>query len=376
MAARIYTEYGNEIWNFAYPFNVASNHVRLNGPGTRDNLAENYAKRSNLVHRIFQESYGDNQCLALGVLASQGRNPFLGQQVIAFADTRYIDVFSPTTYVGDNLVPGNTPWNFVEDLYSSVQSGTMTEDQAFSKIRNELLTGDGGIVVRNWRNDVGPFTQAYIDTADSRGICSAFYEAGLHMRVDDVDTDDSAQVGVRDFVRSYQRSKHQAAVEREVTNYLRTRSTGPNILFASFDNGGGGTFSYWDSVFEPVSREAPRASQIPDFGDGGGIGVPNKVAVAAIVRELRVVDRRLAAAPDRVYTSEAAKRRLQQYARTIRSAATKGRQAAAEKARRQLLGRVNGCGGRPDDNDAIRNCNIQKKLQDSLGNLRSSIMRL
>jgi len=372
----VYMEYGNEIWNVAYPFNVATNHVRLNGPGTRDDLAENHSLRNNVIQKAFADAYGDDQCLAIGVLASQGRNPFLGQQMLSYADTDYVDVLSPTTYVGDNLEPGNATWNFVEGLYDQVQNGSLSENQAFIQLRDEILTGASGVIVRNWRNDVGPFTQQYIDLADGAQMCSAFYEAGLHMRVDKIDVTDAQQLGVRQFMRGYQRSVHQAAVEREVMGYLRARSTGPNILFSSFDNSGGGTFSYWDSVFEPVARQAPRAAQLSRWGDGGGTGVANKAAVTSINVELLRVERRLEGAVERVFKTAAARRQLLGFSRMIRRAAKGGEQTKASRLVKALRARLDGCGRRPDANDLLLSCGMQKREQNSLDTVAQWVDRL
>jgi len=372
----IYMEYGNEIWNVAYPFNVATNHVRLNGPGTRDDLAENHSLRNNVIQKAFADAYGDDQCLAIGVLASQGRNPFLGQQMLSFADTQYVDVLSPTTYVGDNLEPGNATWNFVEGLYDQVELGTLNENQAFVQLRDEILTGSNGVINRNWRNDVGPFTQSYIDMADGAGICSAFYEAGLHMRVDNIDVENPQHLGVRSFMRDYQRSIHQAAVEREVMGYLRVRSTGPNILFSSFDNSGGGTFSYWDSVFEPIARQAPRAEQLSRWGDGGGTGVVNKAAVTSINVELLRVERRLENAVDRVFKTPSAQRQLIGFSRMIRRAARFGEQATAASLLQTFQARVDGCGTRADADDLLLACGMQLREQASLEIVEEWVERL
>ncbi len=372
----IYVEYGNEIWNFAYPFNVASTHVRLNGPGSSDNLPENYSLRNNLIQRVFAENYGDNACLAIGVLASQGRFPGLGAQMMAFADTDYVDLLSPTTYVGDNLEPGNLVWNFVEDLYTSVQSGAISEDQAFSRLRIEVLTGSENKIVRNWRSDVGPFTQEYINMADNAQICSGFYEAGLHMRVDGVDVSNPVHVGVRQFMRDYQVSRHQAAVEKEVFDYVSARSTGPNLLFASFDNSGGGTFSYWDSVFESAANRAPRTQLLFDSGDGGGTGVVNKAAIDGIEYELKRIERRIRRAPARVFRDSANRQQLLNLAKSIRRATTLGLDGRLKRLRRQMLAKVNGCGGRADADDYIVNCGIQRRVQRHLTAIRPWIAKL
>ena len=128
---KIYVEYGNEIWNTAYPFNVSTNHVRLNGPGDRQNQEENYALRSNAIAEAFGAAYGANECNVIGVVASQGRFPGRGRAVLDFVDLNYIDVLTPTTYFGDDLNPGNVVWNFSFEQYELVKSGAISMDEAF-----------------------------------------------------------------------------------------------------------------------------------------------------------------------------------------------------------------------------------------------------
>lgn len=372
----IYVEYGNEIWNFAYPFNIASDHVRLNGPGAVNNLAQNYSLRNNLIQRVFADSYGPNNCLALGVLASQGRNPALGELMLSFADTEYVDVLSPTTYVSDNLMPGNAMWNYMQGLYQSVENRAVTQDEAFSRLRDEILTGSEGVVVRNWRSDVGPFTQRYIDMARGANMCTGFYEAGIHMRVDNVDSSNAVHVGVEEFVRDYLRSSQQAEVEKEVTDYVAARSTGPNVMFSSFDNSGGGTFAYWTSVFESNRNASPRAQQL-DQGDGGGTGVVSKYAIDEIGAEMDKITNWLKRASSADFYKPVYRKRLRGLVGQIRRSTAAGKRTAVARLQRTMLSRTNRCGSQAQRGGAyVKNCTLARRIQRSLNAIRADIKLL
>ena len=119
--------------------------------------------------------------------------------------------------------------------------------------------------------------------AAERDMCTAFYEAGLHMRVNNIDRNDPEQVAFADFMRDYQRSEQQAEAEKEVHDWLLDRTTGPNVLFSSFMNAGWGTFSYWDSVFEDRASESARASLFDDYGTDDGLPPVIRVSDVTVV---------------------------------------------------------------------------------------------
>jgi|GEM_PF-1777851 len=260
----IYTEYGNEVWNNGYIMNVATGHVKNRGPGRNYDVNENYALRSNAVQKAFADAYDGNGCNSIGVLASQARGPHRGAEIMRYADLNYIDVLSPAVYIGKDMTPGSPAWGFIRDMYNQERSGR-SRSQVFDDIRNEILTGERGIVEWNWRNDVRDFLQEYLDIAKSAGVCTAFYEGGLHMRVDRVNQYNSGDVAIAEFMRDYQRSYQQGQVEKEVNDWLRSQGGGPHTVYSAFMSAGWGTFSYWDSTFEAKNSESPRAGLIGSY---------------------------------------------------------------------------------------------------------------
>ena len=273
----VYIEYGNEIWNTAWPFNVATNWVAQNGPNPANDPNINYSLRNNDIQKWFADAYGAHACKAVGVAASQGRFPFRGQVVLDSADLDYVDLITPTTYVGDDISPiaPDGRWNWIEGLYDEVEAGSRSKADAFNEIKKEILDGEQSLVTKNWRNDVKGFTQQYIDMAKDRNMCSAFYEGGLHMRVNSVDTTNPKHFEIAKFVREYQQSQQQADVEKEINDYLVSRSTGPNLVYANFIAAGRGTFSYWDTVFDSPASYGQRARLLASYGDGGGTARPD-----------------------------------------------------------------------------------------------------
>ena len=292
---KIYVEYGNEIWNYAWPFNVSTQHVVDNGPGTNTNLEENYTLRSNAVQQAFADEYGmggGNSCDALGVLASQARAPWRIQNAVGFADTDYIDVLSAAPYFGGDANPNSTNsgylnrWNFLSDLYDDIQAGTKTDTQAYGEINAELLTGSTGLVVNNWQNDLVGHVTDYVNTANANNMCLAFYEGGLHWRLDGLDSSNSQHVGVADMFRDYQNSQELANVEIEVNNWFLSNNVGPNVPYTNFMSAGWGSFSYWDSVFQESCSQSPRAAMIGAYSTGTPLvpGVhPNLAPIVDVV---------------------------------------------------------------------------------------------
>jgi len=279
----IYVEYGNELWNFAWPFSVATNHVMNSdittvGPGSNKNLEENHALRSNAVLQAFSTEYGagagNDSCKVLGVLASQARAPWRMQNLLQHADPDFVDVVSAATYVGGDANPSSSNtellarWNFISDLYDDVQVGAKSNDQVFDEISEEVLTGNAGLVAANWRNDMLANISSYKNLADTNGMCLAFYEGGLHWRLDGLDINNTQHMGVADMMRDFHRSQQLANVEMELNNWLLSNNVGPSIVYSSFQSSGWSTFSYWDWVFEDTCMQAPRAAMIGAYSNG------------------------------------------------------------------------------------------------------------
>jgi len=133
----MYVEYGNEIWNYGFPFNVSTEYVERNGPGRNNDLNENYALRSNLVQKTFAEAYGNDGCLVNGVMATQAKNPWNAGRRMLYADLEYIDVLSPAAYVGDSINPDANIWPFLELVYADLDAGVITESEAMDAIKDE-----------------------------------------------------------------------------------------------------------------------------------------------------------------------------------------------------------------------------------------------
>ena len=350
----IYVEYGNEIWNYAWPFDVASDYVRYNGPGRNDNIGENYALRANVVYRAFTKAYRDRACLVQGVIAGQARNPWHAEQRVLHADREYADVVAAATYVGDNLVPDNLAWQFVEQLYDDVRLGRITQSTAFNSIRDELLTGSLEIIKKNWRNDVAPYIQAHIDIARTDNLCPAIYESGLNMRIDRSDPDNARHRNIQSFVRDYRDSPQQAEVEAEVYRWLRARKVGPTMIYSSVESSGNGTFSYWDTIFDDREDEAPRTRLIRTFADKR----------ASLLKTVIGIERRIAALPNSAFRDASkSKTRLLATLARLGKAVHKGAPRNATRLTEAFEQRVNGCGRTPDADDWLVQCGRQRQIQ-------------
>lgn len=352
----IYVEYGNEIWNFGYPFFVSTNHVFNNGPGTNNNLEENYSLRNNAIQEAFAEAYGDDGCLVKGVVASQGRNYYRGKEALRHADKRYVDVISPGLYVGDDIWPESPAWPFVAGLWSQVEAGQLTRAAAFRELRREILTGSSEVITRNWRNDIRVFADQYVELARDNNLCLAVYEMGLHMRVDGVDPENAEHVGVRDFVHAYKRSSQQTAVEVEMHEWLKEKGATPALVYASFMKDGAHAFSYWDSTFEPIERQSGQAALIRYYRDAAG----------PVLSRLNVVGARLKNLPVNKFRSAKLKDRLIDKYELLRTAVDAGRKRDAVRLARQINRRIDGCGAQPDGDDYLTSCAQQRRMQQSM----------
>jgi len=362
----IYLEYGNEIWNYSWPFDVASDYVRYNGPGLNDNIGENYALRSSAIYSVFSRQYKENACLVQGVLGGQARNPWHAEQRVMFSNLNFADVVSPATYVGDNLVPDNAAWDFVAQLFDDVRLGRTTQSQAFDRLRDELLTGEEGVMVKNWRNDVAPYIEQHLQLARNNQMCTAIYETGLNLRVDRTDSSDERHSSIRDFVRSYRLSPQQAEVEREVYEWLKARIKGPAIAYSSVESSGNGTFSYWDTIFDDRRNDSPRTKLISEFSD-------NRAELLSLIIK---IERRVSRAPLSDFGARAQQGRLLNELYELAQAIFAGSRARSMPLFRKLLRRVDGCGSAADANDWIRACPRQVPVQKLLNAMRPNLTRL
>lgn len=362
----VYVEYGNEIWNYGWPFTIATRHVEKNGPGRNQDLNENYALRSNLVQKTFADAYGDDSCLAIGVLGTQARNPWVASQRMMHADLDYIDVLSPGAYIGDSITPDANAWPFLMDLSSKLVDGTINEAVAFSTIKEELLTGRNGAIHRNWEQDLGLDLKDHAEIADSYGVCLAFYESGFHMRVDKINYLDREHFDVSEMIRRYRKSVAQRDVEKRMYDEMSAVSTGPMIPYTNFSSAGNGAFAYWDSIFQEPDDEDPRTQLIREYND------PRNDVYPLITR----FRNQLKSAGLRAYRSK--KKRLLVFAklRDVEKAVRKRNGITARTFARQLNARINGCGRRPDGNDFVSDCRIQKRLQRTSKSLRDVIEEL
>jgi len=362
----VYVEYGNEIWNTGFPFFIATRHIQNSGPGINANLEENYALRNDAIQKAFADAYGDDACLAIGVIASQGRNSFRGKQALFYSNKEYIDVISPGMYVGDDMVPDSPAWNFIAGLRSEVDTGSITRADAFKAIRQEILTGNAGVIRRNWRNDIAVFGQQYVDLAARENVCMAVYEMGLHMRVDGIDRDNIDHVAMADFVHDYKRSRYQGAVEREMHEWLKSRITGPGLVYASFMKDGSSAFSYWDSTFEPPADESPQAGLIRYYRDAGG----------PLLKKLAPVGVRLKKLKTRQFSSEQGQTWLLTKYDALSDAIDAGQRVKARRIARQFTARLDGCGSAADSNDFLRICSQQIIIQRSMVDIVAGIENL
>lgn len=362
----IYVEYGNEIWNYAVPFDVASEYVRLNGPGSNENMSENYALRSNLLYRDFSESYGERSCLVQGVLGGQTRNPWHAQQRLIHADPTYADIVTPAAYVGDNLVPENRPWKFVAQQYDDVRLGRKTLAQAFEALRDEILTGDEGVIQKNWRNDVAPYIDSHFELARERNMCPAIYESGLNLRIDRTNPRDSRHSEIREFLRNYRLSPQQADVEREIYQWLEARQVGPAVVYSSVEPAGNGTFSYWDTIFDERSADSPRTKLIAEFSDRR----------AKLLKLIVRVEAQVKKTPLKQFRSKPLKQRFLKELYGLAQAIHANDQSNAKRLLRRVTRHVDGCGRRADQNDWIRSCFRQARVQRLLRTISPDLERL
>jgi len=362
----VYVEYGNEIWNTGFPFFIATRHVQNNGPGVNNNLEENYSLRNDAIQKAFADAYGDDACLAIGVIASQGRNSFRGRQALFYSNKEYIDVISPGMYVGDDIVPNSSAWNFIADLRAEVDAGVITRASAFNALRREILTGSAGVINRNWRNDIAIFGQQYVELAERENVCMAVYEMGLHMRVDGIDRDNADHVAMADFVHDYKRSRYQGAVESEMHEWLKSRITGPGLVYANFMKDGSSAFAYWDSTFEAPEDESPQAGLIRYYRDAGG----------PLLKQLAPIGIRLKRLNTRHFSSVQGQTWLLAKYEELEDAIDAGERVRARRVARQFSVRLDGCGTVADNNDFLSLCSQQLLIQQSMVDIVAGIESL
>lgn len=155
-------EYSNEVWN-----NIFSQTNYAQKRGLAENLDQNgftaalryYSQRSVEVFKIWEQVFGGKSRL-VRILASQGANPWVGEQVLTWKSAyKYADAYAIAPYFGNDL---SNP-NQVDKTLK------MTEAQIIDNILHEI------------RTDMKQNITANYNLTHQHGLKLFAYEGGSHL---------------------------------------------------------------------------------------------------------------------------------------------------------------------------------------------------
>ncbi len=171
---KVYIEYGNELWNFAYPYNIGTSWVQDRGYALNFDTSASYAAgrryvayRSAQMFRIWQDAFDGDTSRFVRVLASHGANPWTGLvELYAINNT----TINPTGTRADALAIAPYFGGGVGDyLHSNNMVASTPEDTILNYLSREIDTDRRTELVDNKEN------------TDNFGVRLICYEAGQHL---------------------------------------------------------------------------------------------------------------------------------------------------------------------------------------------------